>query len=113
MDRSYRGRRPQRRGGGAGGGGNRGGHQTKVLPPMHAYLDKHILVILSTGASSAPTPAPAQTKDAKQPAAHPPKLSGVLRGFDMYNNLVLENAVDESYPGIKTELGEIVRWLFQ
>ncbi|SRR5258706_7347080 len=105
MDRSYRGRHPQRHG---GGGGNKRGHQAKVLPPMHTYLDKHTLVILSKGASSA------QTGDVKQSeSAHPLKLSGVLRGFDMYNNLVLEDAVDESHPGVKTELGEIVRRLFQ
>ena len=79
---------------------------------MHTYLDKHTLVILSTGGSSA------QTKDVQPSAAcgtHPLRLSGVLRGFDMYNNLVLENAVDESHPGVqKTDLGEmIVRRLFQ
>ena len=69
---------------------------------MTKYLDKHTLVTLAMGASSA------QTKDSKQ-ASNPIRLSGVLRGFDMYNNLVLDNAVDESHPGIKTELGEIVR----
>lgn len=71
---------------------------------MNTYLDKHILVILSIGASQAP--------DAKH-TARPLKISGILRGFDMYNNLVLENAVDESHPGTKAELGEIVRPLFQ
>lgn len=103
MDRSYRGRRPQRRGGRGGGRGDKSNCQEKVLPPMTKYLDKHTLVTLFMGASSA-----AQTKDSKQ-AAYPIKLSGVLRGFDMYNNLVLDNAVDESHPGTKTELGEIVR----
>jgi LSM domain len=67
---------------------------------MHIYLDKQILVILSKGLSFAP--------DAKG-APHQLKVSGVLRGFDMFNNLILENAIDESQPGVKTEMGEIVR----
>jgi hypothetical protein len=57
----------------------------------------------------APSASAKNNNNAKQAAAHPIKLSGVLRGFDAFNNLVLENAVDESHPGIKTELGEIVR----
>lgn len=88
--RRQRPQRPQRRGDDKG-------------PPMYTLLDKPILVIFSKGVSFAP--------DATNPtnAPHPLKVSGVLRGFDMFNNLVLENAVDESQPGVKTEMGEIVR----
>lgn len=73
---------------------------------MYAYLDKPVLVVLSKGMS------PAHAPDAKSATHHQQlKVTGVLRGFDMYNNLVLENAVDESQPGVKTEMGEIVRRL--
>ena len=70
---------------------------------MYTYLDKPILVLLCKGIS--PTP----DADAGQQHQHQPRVSGVLRGFDAFNNLVLENAVDESRPGVQTEMGEIVR----
>lgn len=83
---------------------------------MYTYLDKPILVLLSKGTSSSATQQAPDGKKAtqQQQQQQQHRVSGTLRGFDMYNNLVLSNAVDESQPGVKTEMGEIVRCrLFQ
>ena len=37
------------------------------------------------------------------------KISGVLRGFDIFMNLVLDDATDETNAATKTPLGTIVR----
>lgn len=37
------------------------------------------------------------------------KVSGVLRGFDIFLNLVVDDAVDESVPAEKTPIGMVVR----
>lgn len=36
------------------------------------------------------------------------KVSGVLRGFDIFLNLVVDNATDESKVGEKTPVGTMV-----
>ncbi|KIO32755.1 hypothetical protein M407DRAFT_241242 [Tulasnella calospora MUT 4182] len=36
------------------------------------------------------------------------KVSGVLRGFDIFLNLVIDDAVEETSPGQKTPMGTIV-----
>lgn len=75
---------------------------------MYTYLDKPILVLLSKVISPTQN-GDGDVKGADQQRQQQPRVSGILRGFDMYNNLVLENAVDESQPGVKTEMSEIVR----
>lgn len=39
------------------------------------------------------------------------KVSGVLRGFDIFLNLVLDEAVEETTPAQKHNLGNVVRIL--
>lgn len=36
------------------------------------------------------------------------KVSGVLRGFDIFLNLVIDDAVEESTPATKTPIGQVV-----
>jgi small nuclear ribonucleoprotein G len=38
------------------------------------------------------------------------EVSGVLRGFDMFLNLVVENAFEELGGGVRKPLGMIVSW---
>lgn len=37
------------------------------------------------------------------------KVSGVLRGFDIFLNIVLDDSLDESVAGQKSPMGQIVR----
>lgn len=39
------------------------------------------------------------------------KVSGVLRGFDIFLNLVIDDAVEETSPAQKTPMGTIVSLL--
>ncbi|KDQ21068.1 hypothetical protein BOTBODRAFT_101193 [Botryobasidium botryosum FD-172 SS1] len=36
------------------------------------------------------------------------KVSGVLRGFDIFLNLVVDEATEESTPAVKTPIGTVV-----
>jgi small nuclear ribonucleoprotein (snRNP)-like protein len=40
------------------------------------------------------------------------KVSGVLRGFDIFLNIVLDDSVEETVAGQKMPLGQVVRSLF-
>lgn len=40
------------------------------------------------------------------------KVTGQLRGFDLFLNLVLDDASDETFAGEKTRIGQIVSLLF-
>lgn len=37
------------------------------------------------------------------------KISGVLRGFDIFLNLVVDDAVEETVPAEKHPIGQVVR----
>jgi small nuclear ribonucleoprotein (snRNP)-like protein len=38
------------------------------------------------------------------------KVSGVLRGFDIFLNIVLDDSMEETVPGKKTPIGQVVRF---
>ncbi|KAF9197833.1 hypothetical protein BGZ49_001565 [Haplosporangium sp. Z 27] len=57
-----------------------------ATPELKKYMDKHVFVQLN-GAR---------------------KVTGVLRGFDPFMNLVLDEAVEETNPAEKTSIGMIV-----
>lgn len=40
------------------------------------------------------------------------KVSGTLRGFDIFLNIVLDDAMEETIPGQKTQIGQIVGHMF-
>lgn len=64
----------------------------KKEPHWHQYMDKRLAIALQGGR----------------------RVSGVLRGFDIFLNLVVDNAVEEAGPnvtaGSKAQLGQIVRF---
>jgi small nuclear ribonucleoprotein (snRNP)-like protein len=62
--------------------------KTNTLPPLYDYLNKQVFIHLKSGNR---------------------RVSGTLAGFDVFQNLTLKDAVDESTPGVKSELSEIVR----
>lgn len=37
------------------------------------------------------------------------RISGVLRGFDIFLNLVVDDAIEETTPADKHQLGQVVR----
>ncbi|KAG8836219.1 hypothetical protein FRC17_008955 [Serendipita sp. 399] len=37
------------------------------------------------------------------------KVSGILRGFDIFLNVVLDDSMEETVPGKKSPLGQVVR----
>jgi small nuclear ribonucleoprotein G len=39
------------------------------------------------------------------------KVSGVLRGFDIFLNIVLDDSMEETVPGKKTPIGQVVSFL--
>jgi small nuclear ribonucleoprotein (snRNP)-like protein len=39
------------------------------------------------------------------------KVSGTLRGYDLFLNLVIDDAVEETTPAQKHPLGTVVSWL--
>ncbi|KAG8936633.1 hypothetical protein FRC03_012427 [Tulasnella sp. 419] len=55
-------------------------------PELKKYMDKRLFINLQGGR----------------------KVSGVLRGFDIFLNLVVDEAVDESTPAQKTPIGTVV-----
>ncbi|PVF98436.1 hypothetical protein CPB86DRAFT_784879 [Serendipita vermifera] len=59
----------------------------KILPPLYDYLDKHVFVELKNGGG---------------------KVSGILTGFDVFQNLAIGDSLDESQVGAKVQMGEIV-----
>lgn len=71
----------------------------KFLPPLFRYLDKRVFIQLKGGGRN---------------------VSGVVLGFDNFQNISLGSAVDETTLGVKVEMGDIVRlenrskitWLF-
>jgi small nuclear ribonucleoprotein G len=65
-----------------------GTQKQKILPPLYDYLDKHVFVELKNGGG---------------------KVSGILTGFDVFQNLAIGDSLDESRVGVKTQMGEIVR----
>ena len=38
------------------------------------------------------------------------KVTGSLRGFDIFLNLVLDDSLDESFTGQKINIGQVVSW---
>ena len=39
------------------------------------------------------------------------KVSGTLRGYDLFLNLVIDDALEENAPGQKLPIGQVVRLL--
>ena len=56
------------------------------LPPMFQFMDKRLFIQLQGGR----------------------RVSGTLRGFDIFLNLVIDEAVEESTPGQKHNIGQVV-----
>jgi small nuclear ribonucleoprotein (snRNP)-like protein len=63
----------------------------KYVPPLYKYLDKTVFIQIKNGGG---------------------KVSGTFEGFDVFQNLILANAVNESQVGVKEEMiGRVVRFV--
>jgi small nuclear ribonucleoprotein (snRNP)-like protein len=71
-------------------GATRDAEKQKFLPPLYSYLDKRIFIQLKGNSR---------------------KISGTFAGFDMFQNVALTSAVDESDVGVKVDVGDIVRFV--
>ena len=82
--------RPTRRFNYSGGATRDAEKQQKFLPPLYGYLDNRVFIQLKGNSG---------------------KISGTFVGFDMFQNVALANAVDESQVGVKVDVGDIVRFV--